>query len=190
MTRDTRLSTALHQFVNGCDTPPFTTIVRDYGRAPKTFTVLPVTCKTGYAAARNIMLRHSVISAAAIVTGERIIYAARWLCPPGLGTIDAVFVPADSDLARCQRCEVFAQPDGPGVYRIIGTDGTLLYIGSAEHALRRVHQHKMSKRWRDSGVDFQITPYPTVIDARMAEVSAIATEHPRLNVLHSRRRAA
>jgi hypothetical protein len=146
--------------------------------------VFPVHCKTGLAAARHIMLPHTVVAAAGVVDGDRIRYAARWLCPPGGGSTDAVVL-ADAESAGglCRRCTISGLDDGPGVYRLFGHEGELLYVGSAARVQARIAQHEISKRWRGQLGGTSFTRYRTLAEAATAEVRAIRTEHPLLNVL-------
>jgi hypothetical protein len=81
--------------------------------------------------------------------------------------------------------------DGAGgaVYRLFDADGKLLYIGSTGDLRVRLQQHRLGvagtsladiirRRYARHEVAF----FPTLAAARRAELAAIATEQPELNI--------
>jgi hypothetical protein len=74
----------------------------------------------------------------------------------------------------------------PGaVYRFFGTMGQLLYIGTSVEVDQR-WTHHVRRHWWTQVVDHEVTWYPTLKIAWMAEQDAIRTEHPLHNVARYR----
>ena len=139
-----------------------------------------VRCKTGYAAARNRMVVHHVERVIGIRDGDRLRFAARWLC--GGRSSDAVIVAEpDAHGGTCARCAELSL--GPVVYRCLDATGRLLYVGSTGNgATTRLQFHEKNAAWWPDVVDVQMEHFPTLEAARAAESLAIRTEHPAHNI--------
>ncbi|MBO4480110.1 MAG: excinuclease ABC subunit UvrC [Alphaproteobacteria bacterium] len=81
-------------------------------------------------------------------------------------------------------------PSSPGVYRMYGADGDLLYVGKAKNLANRLHQytdisklelHKQVMRSLVTKVEWEITP--TESDAFVLEEKLIKTEKPKYNIM-------
>ncbi|MBR4806269.1 MAG: GIY-YIG nuclease family protein, partial [Alphaproteobacteria bacterium] len=81
-------------------------------------------------------------------------------------------------------------PSSPGVYRMYGADGTLLYVGKAKNLANRLNQyvdvsklelHKQVMRSLVTRVEWEITP--TESDALILEEKLIKTEKPKYNIM-------
>lgn len=66
------------------------------------------------------------------------------------------------------------------LYRHFAADGTLLYVGIADNALRRTGQHA-NKPWAGEIAKIEIENHETRQLALAAETMAIAVEHPKHN---------
>lgn len=69
------------------------------------------------------------------------------------------------------------------VYRAFDLGGTLLYVGSSITPQARYRHHEFSAPWWPFKVDITETWHRTQREGREAERVAIATEHPRWNVV-------
>ena len=78
-------------------------------------------------------------------------------------------------------------PTGPGIYRFIGADGSTLYIGKATDLRSRVRSYFYGdprRKIRDLLRETQriaAEPFPTTLEAEIAEARAIVTERPPFN---------
>ena len=71
------------------------------------------------------------------------------------------------------------------LYRHFDANGELLYVGISLNAVSRLAQHRQTSPWFDEIARIEIEWHPTREDACDAEITAIHTEHPRYNVIHS-----
>src|SRR4051812_34525524 len=81
-------------------------------------------------------------------------------------------------------------PTQPGVYRIFGEDGALIYVGKAKNLKRRLGQYRNAKRRKkhlkmrrivaDAGrIEFEVCP--SELDACLLEAKLIQELRPRWN---------
>lgn len=68
------------------------------------------------------------------------------------------------------------------LYRLIGPQGRLLYVGVARDPFTRLEQHVKSKEWWPEVDHSHIEWYATRTEALTAELYAIRTESPLYNV--------
>lgn len=69
------------------------------------------------------------------------------------------------------------------LYRMYDTLGTLLYIGITQQQSRRFDQHNQDKPWWSEVAEIRVQHYPDRRAVEIAELAAIAAEHPRYNVI-------
>ena len=69
------------------------------------------------------------------------------------------------------------------VYRAYDAEGVLLYVGSSNHPPQRYEYHRQHSPWWLFKAEIREQEYPSLTDARTAELVAIETEHPRWNVV-------
>lgn len=82
------------------------------------------------------------------------------------------------------------------VYRCYDESGTLLYVGVARNVEDRMfhHLHECNRGKQPNGTlrqhmsRYEVTAYPTKLEARAAERAAITSEAPLLNRQHNPRR--
>jgi predicted GIY-YIG superfamily endonuclease len=67
------------------------------------------------------------------------------------------------------------------LYRHYAADGTLLYVGMANSALRRLDGHRAKSSWLNDIVRVEIEWFETRADAHAAERAAVNTESPKHN---------
>ena len=67
------------------------------------------------------------------------------------------------------------------LYRHFAADGSLLHVGIANSALRRLAEHHHNSRWFPFIKHVAIEAHPNMDAARKAERRAIALENPRFN---------
>ncbi len=81
-------------------------------------------------------------------------------------------------------------PAAPGVYKMYGADGTLLYVGKAKNLAARLHQytdisklelHKQVMRTLVTRVEWEIVP--TESDALLREQELIKAQKPKYNIM-------
>lgn len=164
----------MYRFVNGDASST------DYGR------LLRAHSKSGYGASRRTMNVHRVEEMVALQDGDRLRFAARWVC--GTHSVDAVAI-ADPDEhgGSCPRCDVRLAELEFGlvvVYRCYDAHGSLLYVGSTTNgASTRLAAHRKAAWWplMDSART-RVERFEHELQARAAELRAIRTEHPRFNV--------
>lgn len=72
-------------------------------------------------------------------------------------------------------------PKEPCVYRHFDKHDTLLYIGACSNYVLRNQQHKNTSKWFPKSARFTIELYPTIAEAREAELNAIWIERPVYN---------
>lgn len=180
-------SRILTPFANRGEVAPYEVSGKVYGNFGVTLRVVPVRCKTKYAASRARKLIHRVTEVAAIVHGNRIRYAARWLC--GDGSVDAILV-ADPDPygGVCFRC-AGAEERGPLVYRLYDRRGSLLYIGSTINVFGRFQGHAGRTPWWSEVATYRLQRFETEEAARCAEALAIGSEDPKHNKIYRRSRS-
>lgn len=88
------------------------------------------------------------------------------------------------------RAMILAAPPKPGIYRMYGVDGKLLYVGKAKHLARRLKSYLDPGR---SGIKTQklveqverveYTVTPTEADALLLESNIIKHDRPRYNIV-------
>lgn len=147
-----------------------------------------VRCKTGLATPRGGFVHH-VERMAAVRDGRRLQFAARWLC--GGASHDVVIVTSAEACGgvACHKCAEIAL--GPVVYRCLGADGELLYVGSTgSGSSSRLQAHAKNASWWPEVADVRIEHFPSLLAARGAELTAIRTEHPVHNRAGRDRRLA
>lgn len=71
------------------------------------------------------------------------------------------------------------------LYRLLGDEDALLYIGIAKHFGRRWHQHAQAQPWWPEVKRQTVDWYPSRPEALAAEAAAIRAESPRYNVVHN-----
>jgi hypothetical protein len=69
------------------------------------------------------------------------------------------------------------------VYRMFDENDELLYVGHSKTALRRMADHLQDKTWIDNVVNVTFDHYPSVEQAKAAELQAIKDEFPLHNVV-------
>jgi hypothetical protein len=69
------------------------------------------------------------------------------------------------------------------LYRVIGTDGRLLYVGMSAHPLLRAVHHQSSKTWWKNVDRIEVEHFASRGEALTAEDLAILNENPEYNVL-------
>jgi predicted GIY-YIG superfamily endonuclease len=67
------------------------------------------------------------------------------------------------------------------LYRLIGRDGELLYVGISSAALRRFHQHEGKRTWWREVTAVEIEHFASRNEAAAAENRVIRLEHPLYN---------
>lgn len=67
------------------------------------------------------------------------------------------------------------------VYRLLGEDFRLLYVGCTADLGKRFSQHRHSKAWWNEVICYRLTEYATVSSALRAEREAIREERPEFN---------
>jgi predicted GIY-YIG superfamily endonuclease len=73
-----------------------------------------------------------------------------------------------------------------GVYRWVGVDDEVLYIGISNDPDRRIGEHVDGKPWVTEAVRVDIVGwYDSREEALQVEEDAIKTEHPRYNIIHN-----
>lgn len=143
--------------------------------------VSPVRLKTAWGTPRRSGLIHIAEAVASTLDGGRIVYGARWIC--GGATKDAVLVGEHGDARpSCEVCR--SRAAGPVVYRFFDRADAVLYVGSTRSFFSRRRTHEKSAPWWPEVYRETIEPFPSVVAASMAEVSAIRAERPRHNRLH------
>ncbi|MER7361829.1 GIY-YIG nuclease family protein [Nonomuraea wenchangensis] len=166
------------------------TALKSYGRRAPYWhggvRVHRVTCKTGVGASRSRMIPHMVAHAGVVWDDAGTpVFGAYWVC--GAGAKDAVFLAsADEYGGICERCLSVAA--GPCVYRAFGPDGALLYVGSTDNRYLRFKSHEKKSAWWGLSASIECEDFPTIDEARAAEMTAIRTEHPMHNRIGRRSR--
>lgn len=74
------------------------------------------------------------------------------------------------------------------LYRHFSEDGTLLYVGISNSAVRRLGQHMRGARWATEISRVEVSQYPSRESALAAEKAAIIAELPLWNKVHNTRR--
>ncbi|MDP3746231.1 MAG: excinuclease ABC subunit UvrC [Phenylobacterium sp.] len=104
-------------------------------------------------------------------------------------TID-VTTPAPLQGAALIKDEVRRLPDAPGVYRMIGEDGEVLYVGKARSLKKRVLQYAQGRFHTqrialmvDLTRSMEFVTVRTETDALLLEINLIKQMKPRFNVL-------
>lgn len=93
-------------------------------------------------------------------------------------------VPDHLDL--CDMCVLADLHFGPAVYRLIGHDDTVLYIGCSENLVSRVESHRSQEYWPlVASVSFE--EFPTLAKALDVEEALIRALHPPYNVEYTSR---
>ncbi|MDB4978525.1 MAG: excinuclease subunit, partial [Candidatus Peribacteria bacterium] len=90
------------------------------------------------------------------------------------------------------RKRVKTAPDGPGVYRWLNKDGTILYVGKAKNLRKRLASYVAPAKgnvgpWKQSFLlqiaDFDVTVTNTELEALILETNLIKELKPKYNVL-------
>lgn len=68
------------------------------------------------------------------------------------------------------------------VYRLIGNDGALLYIGCSTSPLNRVMEHTKRRDWGRNVARVDLRWFDTWYEARTHEIETIRAENPVWNV--------
>ncbi len=98
--------------------------------------------------------------------------------------------PPASDLPKLRR-RIAQAPTSPGVYRWLGADGEILYVGKAKDLRQRLRSYvapgaKMGP-WKESLMrivqDFDVTVVRTELEALVLETNLIKEHRPKYNVL-------
>jgi hypothetical protein len=71
------------------------------------------------------------------------------------------------------------------LYRLFGTDGTLLYAGVSDDWTRRLRQHWLGKEWAPEILSVTLESYPSRTAVLAAERKAIRGEGPLYNIQHN-----
>src|SRR3989344_1204792 len=118
--------------------------------------------------------------------------------PSGLAYIDAMLEGPPSLIneppplkgAALIKDEVRRLPDKPGVYRMIGEDGEVLYVGKARSLKKRVIQYAQGRfhtqriaHMVDAARSMEFVTTRTETDALLLEINLIKQLKPRFNVL-------
>ena len=90
-------------------------------------------------------------------------------------------------VARAERLQL---PEAPGVYRMLGRQGQLLYVGKATSLKRRVNSYFQKRRHAAARTlemltqvfDVQVTETGSALEAALLETDAIKEHSPRYNV--------
>ena len=116
----------------------------------------------------------------------------------GSGSGDSPMSPVADDLARRTplkgaaliKDEVKRLPDAPGVYRMIGDEGEVLYVGKARSLKKRVVQYAQGRfhtqriaHMVDLTRSMEFVTTRTETDALLLEINLIKQLKPRFNVL-------
>jgi hypothetical protein len=140
--------------------------------------IMPARCKTGIVASKVGTLAHYSGKFEAYFQDGKVRFVADYLC--GNQNPDVVVLAsADAHYGMCEVCEDAAK--GPCVYRCFDTAGDLLYIGSAKAYLRRMQSHVTQSEWWPEVANTKVQRFPTLLEARVAELHAITAENPRHN---------
>ena len=116
----------------------------------------------------------------------------------GIGTLAALqqwlqrppqAVPAARKRFRLARDSRLGLPDSPGVYRMLGKGGQILYVGKATSLRDRVNQYFRSARGLSERTlelvtqiwDVQVTGTETALEAALLETDEIKRHHPPYN---------
>lgn len=99
---------------------------------------------------------------------------------------------APDDPLALLRDRVKNAPQGPGVYRWLNKDGTILYVGKAKNVRKRLSSYVQVAKghmgpWRQSFLrqvaDFDVTVTNTELEALILETNLIKELKPKYNVL-------
>lgn len=111
---------------------------------------------------------------------------------PGCATIGAVPSPdpASSVLQKLRK-RIAQAPTGPGVYRWLGSEGEILYVGKAKDLRQRLRSYVAPAAklgpWKESLIrqahDFDLTVVRTELEALVLETNLIKEHRPKYNVL-------
>jgi hypothetical protein len=166
--------TQLYRFASG------DTSAADYSALVRAYS------KSGYAASRRTMNVHRVEEMVGVREGDRIRFAARWIC--GAHSVDAIAIgDPDQHGGSCERCDSRLAEIEFGlivVYRCYDAQGDLLYVGSTTNgASTRLAAHRKAAWWPlMDPTRTRIEQFDHELQARAAELRAIRAEHPRFNV--------
>lgn len=72
------------------------------------------------------------------------------------------------------------------LYRMYDSVGALLYVGATTNPESRFRTHAGTQPWWDEVTDIKVQRFDTWEELAEAEVSAIETEKPKYNLLHSK----
>lgn len=145
-------------------------------------------CKTGVVASKITGIAHVPVEFKALFEpGGRARFRARLAC--GSWTTNGIVLPSmEAAAAACAVCKDTLK--GACVYRCFNAAGELLYIGSTGVFLSRLKQHASGTTWWDQVADVQDERFPTLPEARAAELAAISAEKPLRNWVHGNWKAA
>lgn len=142
------------------------------------YRISPVRAKVTFGFNQTSGVAHHLETVFSILDGDRIRYAARWIC--GADCTDAVLSVAPTARGVCMKCSDFV--DGPTVYRMFDADGTLLYVGSTVARRQRMRSHEQHALWWPLVAATRYEDFATEREARLAEILAIQSEQPLHNV--------
>ncbi len=149
-----------------------------FERTDRTALVFPVRSKTGIVAARQGALAHLEDGVAGLLDGNRVQFAARFLCGEGSKDV-AILASPSAHGGICEQCVDVAA--GPCAYRCYNAAAALIYVGSAERWLRRLAGHRSRTPWWPEVTEIKRVHYRSIFEARAAETTAIDTENPLYN---------
>jgi predicted GIY-YIG superfamily endonuclease len=144
--------------------------------------LIRVRSKTGLAASSRTGVVHRTVEVVAVMDGDRMVYAAAWLCGEGAALVRIVSEAAASAAQRCAFCEDMML--GYAMYRYFDADGALLYVGSTDDLVARRRAHQKRSVWWPLVDREAVERFDEMVEAQSAEVAAIRTEHPRYNKRH------
>lgn len=145
-------------------------------------------CAPHLAATRHIW-SHLIIRLAEQVDVHTLDELGHWL--------DHSPIPSTSKIYPMPREQRLNIPDSPGIYRMMRSDGSVLYIGKATSLKQRINSYFQKKRHTESTLEMltqalkvDVTRSDTALEAALIESDAIKACHPPYNVaLISRNRA-
>lgn len=82
--------------------------------------------------------------------------------------------------------ELSAIPDHCVLYRVFNSVGALLYVGATTNPGRRFQVHSKLQPWWDEATTITLEHHPTWDALTEAETSAIRSENPLHNQIHSK----
>ncbi|MEU1673383.1 GIY-YIG nuclease family protein [Streptomyces roseifaciens] len=75
-----------------------------------------------------------------------------------------------------------AEGDEVALYRLFDANCKLLYVGISKDPMGRWREHVVANSWWRDVAEYSVTWYPTRVEARAAEKTALASENAKHNV--------